>query len=453
MERLRAWFSQPAYQQLETEGDEALHQDVKPHGFNRVEYYIFMLLGLATLWPFNMYLNAGPYLGQRFATDPWTSNNFQATEISVSSVVNLVTMVVLTQRQANASYPKRIVTALIIYAFTFVVLAASTRAFLDVSVSAYFAFLIATVFITSFATGLIQNGSFSYVSTYGQPTYMQSMMVGQAVAGVLPSLVQILLALTLHSKDSNPAARRAQTDPPANIAPNDALAFFATASVVALVTLAASIYLFTHKSPPSTTSQVTGRASPDSQTAIRSDESPLRRPVSMVVLAGKLRYTALAVIICFTVTMASFPIYTQQITSLNPQSSRMTQPKTFIPIAFLFWNSGDLLGRITTAWPQLIPHQRPRLILLLSVSRALLIPVYTLCNIRGRGAMVSSDTFYLVFQIIFGFTNGYVGSLCMMSSGEYVESDQKEAAGSFMGVCLILGLGIGSLLSFAFTGA
>lgn len=72
-----------------------------------------------------------------------------------------------------------------------------------------------------------------------------------------------------------------------------------------------------------------------------------------------------------------------------------------------------------------------------------------LCNIRGGGAVVRSDLFYLVgVQFLFGLSNGWIGSVCMMGAGEGVEEGEKEAAGGFMGMCLVAGLGVGSLLSF-----
>jgi equilibrative nucleoside transporter 1/2/3 len=75
--------------------------------------------------------------------------------------------------------------------------------------------------------------------------------------------------------------------------------------------------------------------------------------------------------------------------------------------------------------------------------------MYFLCNIKGKGASVSSDFFYLVIvQFLFGLSNGYLGSSCMMGSGDWVAPDEREAAGGFMGLMLVAGLTVGSLLSF-----
>ena len=52
-------------------------------------------------------------------------------------------------------------------------------------------------------------------------------------------------------------------------------------------------------------------------------------------------------------------------------------------------------------------------------------------------------------QFFFGATNGFVGSTCMMGASEWVEAEEREAAGGFMGLMLVSGLTVGSLLSFA----
>jgi equilibrative nucleoside transporter 1/2/3 len=88
-----------------------------------------------------------------------------------------------------------------------------------------------------------------------------------------------------------------------------------------------------------------------------------------------------------------------------------------------------------------------------SIARVLFLPLYLLCNIGGRGAAISSDFFYLfLVQLPFGLTNGWLGSSCFMAVGDWVEEGEREAAGGFMGLCLVAGLTVGSLLSFSIGG-
>jgi len=75
------------------------------------------------------------------------------------------------------------------------------------------------------------------------------------------------------------------------------------------------------------------------------------------------------------------------------------------------------------------------------------IPLYVLCN----EGVVSSDLFYLgAVQFGFGVSNGFLGSCCMMGASDegFVGEEEREAAGGWMGLCLVGGLAGGSLLSF-----
>jgi equilibrative nucleoside transporter 1/2/3 len=151
-----------------------------------------------------------------------------------------------------------------------------------------------------------------------------------------------------------------------------------------------------------------------------------------------------------------YPVFTSQILSVRDPATapRLFQPASFIPLGFLFWNTGDLLGRTIPGVPGLSITLRPRLLLALSLSRIIFIPLYLLCNVSGKGASVNSDAFYLlVVQLLFGLTGGYIGSNCMMGFVEYVDVDEREAAGSFMSLTLVGGLAAGSLLSFMAAGA
>jgi equilibrative nucleoside transporter 1/2/3 len=70
-------------------------------------------------------------------------------------------------------------------------------------------------------------------------------------------------------------------------------------------------------------------------------------------------------------------------------------------------------------------------------------------NIHGKGAAIESDFFYLfVVQLLFGITNGDLGSNCVMDFTEQVDQDELEAAAGFMSLCLVGGLVAGSFLGF-----
>ncbi|KAF2722241.1 hypothetical protein K431DRAFT_284190 [Polychaeton citri CBS 116435] len=444
----------------------------KQRSFSYIDYAIFLLLGISMLWAWNMFLAAGPYFNFRFRHNAWISENFQAAEVSVSTVTNLASMLVLTKLQAGASYPRRIIISLLINIATFALLTASTA--FNVGAGGYFGFLMVMILSTSLATGFCQNGVFAYASGFGEPRYTQAIMTGQAIAGVLPCIAQIVSVLSVQSHDEDntqhargdkaPAETEPATPGPAPVSPWAAFAYFLTAAVIAAVTLLAFFYQLGryrqyHNLPksqaPKHDQHISTPIDPANPLTASDDEGEEEdaptKTVALSTLLRKLFWLAGGVFLTFAITLASFPVFTQRITSVLKPSAQppLLQPPAFIPLAFLMWNIGDLVGRLLTAVPRLSLTQYPRLVFLLAMSRAAWIGLYHLCNIRGRGAVVESDFFYLVIvQMLFGLTNGFLGSTCMIGAGEWVEESEREAAGGFMGLSLVGGLAVGSLASF-----
>jgi solute carrier family 29 (equilibrative nucleoside transporter), member 1/2/3 len=398
----------------------------------------------------NMFLAAAPYFQKRFHNDEWILAHFQSSIISVSTVTNLASMLILSNLQSKASYQKRIASALMINIVVFSLLALSTTYFREVSAGVYLGFVLAMVFFTSLATGLIQNGSFAFAAGFGRPQYMQANMAGQAIAGVLPPIAQIVSVLGVPPQDQSHSMPRDNTSPPP-IPPKQsstaAFIYFMTATAVCIITLLAFIPLVRRHNR-----LMEGRMM-ESITSIEEAERARRKVVSLWTLYKKLHWLAAAVFMCFAVTMF-FPVFTAQIVSNMPPDGapRLFQPAVFIPLAFLIWNAGDLSGRLSTLLPFSLRH-RPALLFVISIARLGFIPLYMLCNVRGRGAVISSDVFYLfIVQLGFGLTNGWLGSSCMMAALEWVEDGEREASGGFMGLNLVAGLTVGSLLSFTAAG-
>ena len=379
-----------------------------------------------------MFLAANPYFQRRFERNDNLLRNFQSAIMSVSTLGNLGSMIVLTKLQARANYPHRIVTSLVLNIVVFTLLALSTKLFLGISAGVYFAFLMVMVLSASLAAGLCQNGVFAYVAGFGREEYTQGIMTGQGIAGVLPCIAQIVSVLSVPPKKEHVDGAPQQSS-------TSAFAYFLTASVISAVALLAFFYLQREHSSRVRLDEVDA-------TSVATE----RKSIPLTHLFKKLTWLASAVFLTFVVTMF-FPVFTQKITSVrDPDSAhRLFQPATFIPLGFLFWNVGDLLGRMGPALPAIRLTAYPKILFLFSIARVAFIPLYLLCNIDGKGAAVSSDLFYLfVVQLLFGVTNGYLGSSCMMGFVEWVDTDEAEAAGGFMSLCLVGGLTVGSFMSF-----
>lgn len=389
----------------------------------------------------NMFLAAAPYFASRFAGDAWIEANFQSTILTVSTLTTLVVVLILSNIQSSASYPFRINLALVVNSVIFGLLTISTFVFLDASPRQYLTFVLAMVGCTAWAAGLMQNGAFAFAAGFGRPEYMQALMVGQGVAGVLPSIAQVVSVLVFPPSKENTSG---ETE-----GESSAFYYFLAAVIISVITLGAIIPLVRRHNR-----MVADRLSErlaSSMTSIEEAERATRKVVSLLHLLKKLHWLAFGVALIFTITMF-FPVFTVKILSVHEDGGLIFQPFAFIPIGFLFWNLGDLAGRIATMLPYSLT-KRPFLLFVLAVARVGFLPLYLLCNIHGRGAIIPSDFFYLVIvQVLFGMTNGWLCSNMMMASGEWVEESEREATGGFMGLCLVAGLASGSLLSFTASG-
>ena len=381
-----------------------------------------------------MFLAAAPYFQNRLQSDDWAEKHYQPSIMSVSTITTLGSTTILAKLQQGASYPRRIVLSLLIYIVVFTFLAFSTILMKDVAAGTYFNFVLVMVFGASLATGFNQNGVFAYASGFGREEYTQAIMGGQGVAGVLPTIVQMLTVLAVPEQSK-------AVDVPQESAMS-AFAYFITATAVSSSALLAFLYL----------AKRSGRQSmvPIDDNGSILSEHVERKTVGLWQLFKKLHLTALGVFLCFAITLV-YPVYTANIESVHGgiDRSRLFEQPVFVPLAFLFWNVGDLLGKMSVLIPQFSLAHRPRALFFFAIARAGFIPLYWSCNIHGQGAVVQSDFFYLfIVQLLFGLTNGNLASNCMMGAGHWVSPEEREPAGGFMTMMLSGGLTTGSLLSF-----
>ena len=160
----------------------------------------------------------------------------------------------------------------------------------------------------------------------------------------------------------------------------------------------------------------------------------------------KLSWPASANFLCLCISSVS-PVFITRILSVVPESHApiLLRPEAFIPLAIVLWNIGDLLGSMLASFSEGLTR-RPHLLLFLSLSRLGFIPLYLICNIDGRGS-IAGDWFYLiVVQFMFGLTHGWLSGVSMMGVPNWVEVEERESAGAFMGMSLVTGLVAGSFL-------
>ncbi|XP_069464953.1 equilibrative nucleoside transporter 1 [Ambystoma mexicanum] len=180
-------------------------------------------------------------------------------------------------------------------------------------------------------------------------------------------------------------------------------------------------------------------------------EEPTPQHPSVIVIFKKIWIMALCVCLVFTITIGIFPSVTADAKSYVAGTSSWNM--YFIPVScFLMFNIFDWGGRSLTAitmWP----GQDSWLLPFMVVLRAAFIPLFMLCNVHPRvylPVVFLHDSWYIIFMIIFAFSNGYLASLCMCFGPKKVLAHEAETAGTIMAFFLSLGLALGAAFSFLF---
>lgn len=164
-------------------------------------YLAFYLIGIALLWPWNSFLSASLY----FQHDIFHDNTVYAriyisTMMTVSTVSSVFSNIWLSKIQHN--YTGRVVNGLFIEVLVFVVLCGIVMIHRWLPYFVSFTCIMLLVMVSSVAIACAQTGITAMANVFGSE-YNHALMVGQAVAGVLPSLVLFLVSLSNSTQEQS----------------------------------------------------------------------------------------------------------------------------------------------------------------------------------------------------------------------------------------------------------
>lgn len=375
--------------------------------------------------------------------------------MTISTVTSLFFNIYLSNRQH--SYNQRVTRGLIWQINTFIALTGlsfvTTR--LDsIPMWLTFGLIMCLVSISAISTALTQNGIMAIANVFGSQ-FSQSVMLGQAVAGVLPSVVLFFVALV--KTDGGSAEDEDETMNSGGI-----LFYFMTTAFVCIASIILykvanintmfltmtneSEYALTEEHALVPPSIEDGNNDGESEEAlpIKQDKVPLAK------LYEKLKYLVLSIFSTFVVTLI-FPVFaaTVRVSGLPLTNTQ------YIPLVFTVWNIGDLYGRVLADLPMFRDANfTPKKTFIYSLSRSICIPFFfyfTIKSISQHAHSIWLDFFYIVLQFVFGVTNGHVISISFMKVPEQLDTDEeKEAAGGLTSVFVSVGLAVGSLVSYIF---
>lgn len=140
-----------------------------------------------------MILQAVPFFHRRFRGDAWILRYFQAFYLVFFAFTMLSVTVFLATQHSRPSYTRRLRAALIAYVVVATLLMLSTFSIFNVGAKIYFTFALSMVTITAIANGLSQNAAFAFAAGFGRTEYAPAIMTGEALAGLLPSTIGMIM--------------------------------------------------------------------------------------------------------------------------------------------------------------------------------------------------------------------------------------------------------------------
>ncbi|KAG4417902.1 hypothetical protein IFR04_008956 [Cadophora malorum] len=411
--------------EIEIKDDEDLDRFEAVKGDTRVfslsEYFAFFVMGLPMMWIWSMIIQAAPYFQRRFAANAAILRYFQASYLVFFATTMFLTTIYLNRQREQPMYTHRLWRALCGYVAVATLLMVSAIDMFYVRAEFYYPFTLIMVVMTGMANGLSQNAAFAFAAGFGRTEYAPAVMTGEALAGFIPSSIEIVSALAFPTAyfDADVSGN--------SQASSLTIGYFFSALLVGGASLGALAFLIP-----------------------RSGARPPFRAYEMTSVwarwSSTLKWPALANFSCLCISSVS-SVFVTKITSVVPIDGAPTllRPEAFIPLSIVLWNIGDFLGSLIAVSSRFL-IRRPFLIFVLSLARIVFIPMYLMCNIDDRGSF-AGDWFYLIcVQLFFGVTHGWLSGASMMGVPVWVPEEDREEAGAFMGMTLVTGLVAGSIL-------
>ncbi|KAL1936478.1 hypothetical protein VTP01DRAFT_612 [Rhizomucor pusillus] len=428
------------------------------HDKHNLVYWIFFIYGVAMLLPWNVFITASEFFARRFAGTQY-AETFQNYFSTYFTATNLFIFAILLWRQSNSStFRVDVMSPVTLNAIVFGIMSITVET--DTQGSGYFWFSLLLLVLTGATTSVFQVAVFAEACRFPSE-YVQAVMSGQGIAGVAVAVTSILSAFAGSATEApdEAAIRRS------------AFLYFMAALGITLMALIGRIIVVRQafykrqmefESVDSSAIATSGlddeeESIDDAQRFFADQDSKL----SIVSVVKKSSALVFAVGYVFVITLALFPSITALIKSVSryPPSAksaanRFFDDDVFIAFHFVIFNVGDWIGR-TMPIVEWLRTFKPNLLLLLSLSRTIFIPLFLWCNIvvsdRQLVTFIDSDLLYFVILSAFAVSNGWLGSLTMMAAPQQesiTSSAEKSLVGSVMSFSLVLGLAIGGAMSF-----
>ncbi|XP_076879624.1 equilibrative nucleoside transporter 1 [Brachyhypopomus gauderio] len=421
----------------------------EPQDKFKAVWLILFMLGLGTLLPWNFFITATMYFTNRLADPGDESTERNVLQAKFNNVMTLCAMIPLliftcltSVLHHRLSQKIRIMGSLVAIFVVFLV----TAILVKVSIAPMPFFVITMIkIVINNAFGAVLQGSVFGMAGLFPAAYTVPIMSGQGLAGTFAAF-SMICAIASGSSLSDIA-----------------FGYFITVCVViSLIILSYAIlprlefYQHYHQkvlkcSPQDEEHKMDLLIKGDQQGT--STSGVAQKGSSIFSIFKKIWLMALSVCFAFAITIGIFPAVTVDVKSTIADGGAWET--YFIPVScFLLFNICDWSGRSLTA-VYMWPGKDSRLLPALLLGRVIFVPLFMLCNVQPRynlPVIFANDAWFIIFMILFAFSNGYLASLCMCYGPKKVPASEAETAGAIMAFFLSLGLSLGAAFSFLFRG-
>ncbi|KAF8165080.1 nucleoside transporter-domain-containing protein [Crassisporium funariophilum] len=419
--------------------------------------WIHFILGCSVLLPWNVTITAMPFFLSRLAGSPLRST-FGSYLTTTFTAANFIFLAHATATVKHTSPSRQTRSTLIWLTALNFLLVIST--YFTPSPGVFFAFVLFNAAAQATVGAYLQTSVIAVASLFGPPA-VQAMMSGQAAVAVAVSGVQVIsAAASVYGKPRTFVSDGSAEE-------RSAFIFFSLSTLFLVASAVTHTWLtnmpvYQHVAASLERDHKKGQGesghADERRGLISTGPSDLASDRANTIRVAKLNVTyEVAVAYVFVITLAVFPPITTSIQPTNPT----THPLLFSAVHFLVFNCGDLIGRYVCSFSIFVTWSAKRL-LTLSAARTLFIPIFLMCNVQRSSSVVevnpviSSDLLFMIILFVFGWSNGYISSSCMMSAPSLQHNprlkgraDDVDVAATVASFCLVGGLALGSIGSFA----
>jgi len=392
-------------------------------------FCMFVMFGIASLTPWNMFITATSYFESKFngstpAIEENFQNYFQTGAICTDVCISFLTVPLV----RYIKIPKLIYFANSVMLSMFVLTAVLAK--VDSTLWAKDFFLLTEVCFCMMCGGGAMFISTMWAITSSMNTiYTEAFLIGMTFAGIIASVLNIV-TLSIPGIDFVEAG----------------FWYFVTAAVILLVSLVLFSQFHCHHYQESY--QEVDAKSPVSPDLESTESKTERTPMFQLI-----KDTFTQGYCCFSVLYITFIMFPAVLSTLQSTAdpSSTWAIRYFLPVVlFLVFNMGDLLGRL---FARVVEFPGRRVIPWYTTARLVFVFLMIMCNLQPRSQDVAvwfqDDITPSILVLLFAATSGQILTLCLRYASEIGSSSADKATiGTIMGVHGALGRVLGSLSTY-----